>query len=120
MAGEPSPHLRDQRLERLPLVLGELTPECHREQRLPVGLQDEYPAVVVLDQAPQLGGDGLPDLRNARGSVELGRQGMEHPDLSLWAGLGMGAGRRAATAKHPIWLHVSNHQILDSSAATGS
>jgi len=87
VAGEASPDGGHQGLERLALVLGELSPERDGRERETVRLQHVDPTIVVIDQTSELSGDRLADLLDAGALVELGGQRMQHPHLGALPGL---------------------------------
>ena len=115
---------RDERLVRLALILGELPPEGDRDQHLGVGIQDEHSAVVVVDQAAQLGRDGLTDHTDVVQAVQLRREGLEHPELGHGPGFSLRrqggqsplrAGRRGSVG--PLDLFRCGLRGLDRPAA---
>ena len=68
--------------EGLGRVVGEqLTSEGDREQRVTVGLEQVDPAVVVIDDRPELCGDRRRDLLDIAEHVERGRQVVQHVQL---------------------------------------
>ena len=80
--GDPLPEPRHERGEGLGRVVGEqLTPEGDREQRVTVGLEQVDPAVVVVDDRPELSGDRGRDLLDIAEHVERGREVVQHVQL---------------------------------------
>jgi hypothetical protein len=81
ITGDPLADKGDQLLVRLGLVLGQVAAERRRPQRDPIVEQEVDPTVVVVDQGPELGGDGFADRVDVVERVQPGRQGMQHPEL---------------------------------------
>ena len=97
MPGQPVPDLGDQGLERLPLVGGQLAAKGDREKGFAVAVQNEYSAVVVVDQLAQLGGDGAADLPHVVQPIELRREPLQNSKLGHGARLSpSGQGRHSA------------------------
>jgi hypothetical protein len=110
--GDPLPDMRDQLVERLVLVLPQGPPEGDGQQRDAIGVHQEDPAVVVVDEGPELVRDGFADLTDVVQAAELRRERLERAQVRHRADLAAGrhgghSGIGAKTRAFPVRVRLA-------------